>query len=88
MSIPTITVAVRTSDGACFHWDETNPPGLYSTLMKQIKRCLPQSFDGLGRKWRSLIKELVAKRRPARVRLIVGFQGNAPVFDELTYRPR
>ncbi len=73
----TFTVAVR-GDGACFHLEKTS--------LKTLKRLVPQSFEGTAKKWREIIKQVVSHNRTCKIRLIVGFRGDEPVVEEMTFR--
>lgn len=80
----TLTVAVRSSDGAIFH-QETNGE-------KTLRRL---AGGDTIQKWRHVVRQLLKHRRACRVWLIVGFHPPCKAngyntvwkYDELTYRP-
>ena len=80
-----LTVAVRNTDGAVYHYDKWQA-GKYTSL-----KHLPV-FTGNpanDNRWWLLIKQLKSHRKPCKVRLIVGWNDDkTPIVEELTYRPK
>jgi hypothetical protein len=78
--ILTLTVAVRSSDGAVFHCDKTK-----TSKLSQLCRGSTEP------KWGHLIRQMIEHRRPVRVLLLTHinpYTGGDRTYEELIYRPR
>ncbi len=77
--MPVLTVAVK-NDGEFLHLKDCPPA--------RLKKCVPQTTEGIHDRWRKVIRQMLKHSRPCKVRLIVGFNKDEPVVEEMTFRPR
>ncbi len=84
---PVYTVAVRGTDGAVFHLDKVPKDMTLWKYLRKLKGITnSDGFNGKQSKWRHIIKAVHAKRESCTVRLIVGWNGDKPLTDEITFR--
>lgn len=72
--IPTLTVAVRCSDGGIFHENKTR------------KSVLIKLAGGSKNKWRVIIQQMKKHKKTCKVRLIVGYKNGNFQYEEMIYR--